>query len=168
MLATSERLLQRLLPCVLLALAALLAAGHAGVLAQVVGVNPYQAQVCSAFVPIRQEVEQILISIKAANDRKAPREEFCQLFRRLAGSTSKVVKFFEQNKAVCGIPDEAIQRAKVDHSRSLAIRKQACAPAPPGGPSLSDVLGGPMLPDGSSNRSNVGTFNTLTGNPLAR
>ncbi|HXF88326.1 MAG TPA: hypothetical protein VNK48_08240 [Xanthobacteraceae bacterium] len=152
----------------LLALAALLGAGTAGALAQVVGVNPYQAQVCSAFGPIRQEVEQVLISIKAANDRKAPREEFCQLFQRLAGSTNKVVKFFEQNKAVCGIPDEAIQRAKADYSRSLTIRKQACAPAPPSGPSLSDILGGPMLPDGSSNRPNVGTFNTLTGNPLAR
>ncbi|HWP27298.1 MAG TPA: hypothetical protein VNL39_13235 [Xanthobacteraceae bacterium] len=152
----------------LLALGALLGAGNTGVWAQVVGVNPSQAQICSAFGPIRQEVEQVLVSIKAANERKAPREEFCQLFQRLAGSTSKVVKFFEQNKTVCGIPDEAIRRAKADHSQSVAIRKQACAPAPPSGPSLSDILGGPILPDSSSNRPNVGTFNTLTGNPLTR
>jgi hypothetical protein len=157
------RTLERILPCVLLALAA----GTAGALGQVVGVNPYQAQVCSAFGPIRQELEQVLTNIKAANDRKAPREEFCQLFQRLAGSTSKVVKFFEQNKALCGIPDEAIRRAKADHSKSLTVRKQACAPAPPSGPSLSDILGGPVLPD-SSSRPNVGTFNTLTGNPLTR
>lgn len=159
------RLLRSL--CALAAATALLGAGSEQARAQVVGVNPYQSQVCAAFGPIRQEVEQILVSIKAANDRKAPREEFCQLFQRLAGSTSKVVRFFEQNKAVCGIPDEAIQRAKADHSQSVAIRRQACAPAPPSGPSLSDILGGPMLPD-SSSRSNVGTYNTLTGNPLSR
>jgi hypothetical protein len=159
---------RRVLVYVLLALAALLGGGNASALAQVVGVNPHQAQVCSAFGPIRQELEQILTSIKAANDRRAPREEFCQLFQRLAGSTGKVVKFFEQNKALCGVPDEAVQRAKADYSRSLTIRKQACAPAPPSGPSLSDILGGPILPDSSSNRPNVGTFNTLTGNPLAR
>ncbi len=159
---------ERTLPCRFLALAALLAAGTAGALAQVVGVNPYQAQVCSAFAPIRQEVEQVLTSIKAANERKAPREEFCQLFQKLAGSTGKVVKFFEQNKALCGIPDAAIQRAKADYTRTLTIRKQACAAAPASGPSLSDILGGPILPDSSSNRPNVGTFNTLTGNPLTR
>ena len=111
-----------------------------------------------------------MVALKSANERKAPREEFCQLFQRLALSTAKMAKFLEQNKLQCGVPNEAVQRAKADHSKSLAYRKQACsaAPATAGGPSLSDVLGAPVLPDSTSNKPDMGTFNTLTGNPLAR
>jgi hypothetical protein len=159
-------------------LAAVLAvAGVAAAAAQVVGVNPLQQQQqqpqqnhpCAAFLPIRQEVEQALLTLKAANDRKAPREEFCQIFQKLAVSAGKVVRFFEQNKALCGVPDDAIKRAKNDHAKSLGFRKQACSAAPaPAGPSLSDVLVAPILPESSSNKPDVGTFNTLTGNPLTR
>jgi hypothetical protein len=148
--------------------AALFVAGGFPAAAQIVGVNPAQQQQCAGFVPIRQQVEQGMASLKAASDRKAPREEFCQIFQKLAVSTAKIVRFFEQNKTVCGVPDEALQRARSDYAKSVGFRKQACSAAPPSGPSLSDVLGAPVLPDSSSNRPDVGTFNTLTGNPLTR
>lgn len=150
--------------------AALIVATAYGAAAQIVGVNPAAPNPCSAFLPIRQEVEQGMGALKAASERKAPREEFCQIFTKLSASTAKIVKFFEQNKTLCGVPDEALQRAKSDHGKALGFRKQACAAAPPAasGPSLSDVLGAPVLPDSTTNRPDIGTFNTLTGNPLQR
>jgi hypothetical protein len=146
----------------------LLIAGASSAAAQWPAPMPQQSNPCQAFTPIRQEVEQTMAALKAANDRKAPREEFCQLFQKLSVSTGKIVKFFEQNKTTCGVPDEAIRHAKLDQAKSLSYRKQACATAPASTPSLSDVLGAPVLPDSSTNKSDLGTFNTMTGNPLTR
>ena len=110
-----------------------------------------------------------MAALKSANERKAQREEFCQIFQRLSVSSGKVAKFLEQNKTLCNVPAEAIQRAKADYSKTLTYRKQACSTAAaPAGPNLSDVLGAPVLPDGSTTKPDTGTFNTLTGNPLAR
>ena len=120
------------------------------------------------FVPLRDEIQHTMAALKAANERKAPRDEFCELFKKLSGSTGKIVKFFEQHKTLCGIPDEALKQAKLDNNKSLTFRKQACSAGPAAGPTLSDVLGAPVLPEGNSNRPDVGTFNTLTGNPLTR
>jgi len=109
-----------------------------------------------------------MAALQAANQRKAPREEFCQIFTRLSVATSKMSKFMEQNKSVCRVPDEAIQHARADYVKIMGFRKQACAQnAAPAGPSLSDVLGAPLLPDSTSNKQD-GIFNTLTGNPLTR
>jgi hypothetical protein len=36
----------------------------------------------------------------------------------------------------------------------------------PTGPSLSDALGTPIVPDASTTRTGPGTYDTLTGNPL--
>ena len=41
-------------------------------------------------------------------------------------------------------------------------------PARPPGPSFSDVFGAPPVTDKSTNKKGAGTFETLTGNPLAR
>ena len=110
-----------------------------------------------------------MLALKSANERKAPREEFCQIFQRLSVSIGKVSKFLEQNKTQCNVPPEALQRAKSDHRQVLTYRKQACSTGPaPGTPSLSDVLGAPLLPDTTTNKSDSSIFNTLTGNPLSR
>jgi len=90
--------------------------------------------VCGTFAPLQDEAQQGMAAIKSANERKAPREEFCQIFTRMSGTLGKVSKFLDQNKSTCNIPAEAIQRAKLDHSRVLTYRKQACAVA--GGPCI--------------------------------
>lgn len=147
----------------------LMIAGVSGAVAQFFGTPQPQENPCAAFVPIRQEAEQSMAALKSANERKAQREEFCQIFQRLSVSSGKVAKFLEQNKTLCNVPAEAIQRAKADYSKTLTYRKQACSTAAaPAGPNLSDVLGAPVLPDGSTTKPDTGTFNTLTGNPLAR
>lgn len=138
--------------------------------------NPWQQQqqqpsnACTGFVPIRAEAEKVVAALNEAQQRKAPREEFCTLFQRLSASTGKMVKFLESHKTQCNVPNEALQNAKVENSRTLTMRKQACTaqPASAATPSLSDVLGSPILPETQSNKPDMGTFNTLTGNPLTR
>jgi hypothetical protein len=140
-----------------------------GAAAQFFGAPRSQPNPCEAFVPLQQEAQHGMTALKTANERKAPREEFCQIFQRLSISIGKVSKFLEQNKTLCNVPAEALQRAKNDHKQVLTYRKQACSASPaPAGPSLSDVLGAPVLPDSTTNKSESGIFNTLTGNPLTR
>src|SRR5262249_51522326 len=133
----------------------ILAAGAAPAAGQIFGAQPrpQTPSVCESFVPLRQEAETNMAAVKAATERKAPREEFCELFKKMSGTTAKISKFFEQHQTECGIPAEAIQRAKLDHSKITTYRKQACSAAPgPAGPRLSDVLGAPLLPDSSANK----------------
>lgn len=130
---------------------------------------PPQGGRCAAFIPMKAEAEKTIVALNAAQQKKAPREEFCQLFQRLSNVTGKMVKFLEQNKMQCGVPSEAIVSVRNDHNRSLTMRKNACASGPAAAPpSLSEVLGSPVLPDSSTVRPNMGTFETLTGNPLIR
>lgn len=149
-------------------MAALLVAGISGASAQWVTPRA-QPSACEGFAPLQQEAQQGMGALQSANERKAPREEFCQIFTKLSGTMSKVSRFLEQHKTLCNIPAEAVQRAKTDHSRVAGYRKQACATAAgPVGPSLSDVLGAPLLPDSTTTKPDSGIFNTLTGNPLSR
>ena len=129
------------------------------------------------FMPLKEEAQKRGGMIQAAANRKAPRPEVCQLFKNFEASEAKVVKFVTTNQAQCQIPQEAISQMKANHDRTIKTRTQICssgpmgaAPgAPPPGPKLSDELGmrgiaGP----GTGSSSVTGTFNTLTGNALAR
>jgi hypothetical protein len=133
--------------------------------------NPLQAQpksVCEQFPPLRAQAEKDATAIKAASDRKASREEVCAAFNKFMGSEGKMVKFLETNRTVCGVPPDAIKQIRTQHARTAQIRKNVCAAGgAPRGPSLSDALGGPILPD-ETPKPGRGTFDTLTGSPLAR
>jgi hypothetical protein len=66
------------------------------------------------------------------------------------------------------VPADAIKHVRGQHAKSTQIRKQVCSAGPAAaGPSLSDALGGPILPD-EKPKPGRGTFDTLTGSPLAR
>ena len=158
-----------------LALASLLVAAVASeATAQFFGVPPRPQQpqapnVCASFLPLRQDAETTMGAIKAATDRKAPREEFCQLFTKLSAASAKMSKFLEQHQTTCNVPADAVQRAKSEHGKVAGFRKQACATGPaPAGPKLSDVLGAPIQPDSSQDKANCGVFSTMTGCPLTR
>jgi hypothetical protein len=127
------------------------------------------------FMPLRQEAEKRAGLIKGASDRKAPRQEVCQLFNRFADAEAKVVKFVTAKQSACGIPAEVVTQMKSNHDKTLTVRKQICsggpmgaapgAPAPPPTPKLSDELGFGRAPTPGAT-STGGTFNTLTGNPI--
>ena len=126
------------------------------------------SSICEQFPTIRSQAEKDAAAIKAASDRKAAREEVCALFNKFMASEGKMVKFLETNQTACGVPPDAIKQVKTQHAKTVQIRKQVCSAGPaPQGPSLSDALGGPVIAD-EPPKPGRGTFDTLTGSPLAR
>jgi hypothetical protein len=122
------------------------------------------------FVSIRKAAEEGAAAIRAAGERKAPREEVCNLFKRFTGTEAQMIKFLVDHKTACGIPPQAISAAQSNHVKTMGIRKSVCSGGPAAsGPTLSDALGGPIIADDTSAKQpGRGTFDTLTGNVLAR
>jgi hypothetical protein len=131
---------------------------------------PGGQSICATFPGIRSEVEKSVQAIQAAGKRKATREQVCPLFKSFAIREARMVKFLVTNQRTCGVPPQAIKAAKANHAKTLQIRNQVCSAAPaPAGPTLSDALGGPIIADDTSAKQpGRGTFDTLTGNALAR
>jgi hypothetical protein len=125
---------------------------------------------CNAFVSLKSDAEQKALAVRTAMQHKAERKEICTLVQRFYAAEGTVVKFLEQNKTWCNIPEQAITAAKSNHERTLKFRTAACeAPeAKPRPPSLSDALGMPSVDSASNTRTGRGTLDTLTGNPLAK
>jgi hypothetical protein len=123
------------------------------------------------FMPLRADAEKKAAAIKAASERKS-QPEMCAALKTFEAAEAKVVKFVTDNNVFCGIPDQAVTQMKSNHAKTTKLRVQVCnagAAAAPRPPSLSDALGTTALPDASSPSSKPrGTFDTLTGNPLAR
>lgn len=133
-----------------------------------------RARLCmEEFLPLRQDVEKKAGIIKAvAPKRNQP--ETCAAFRSFTAAEAKMIKYVEENATSCGIPADASKTMKSNHAKAVDIRNKVCAPAQaaaPPAPSLSDALGTSRLPDPTAvqtRRGGGGTFDTLTGNPLAR
>jgi hypothetical protein len=141
------------------------------------GAPPGQPPCFNDFMPLRQDAEKRAGAIQAAAKRKAPREEICKLFKNFAEAEIKVVKFVSTNQQQCGIPPQAIEQMKTNHTKTVQTRDKICSGeggptlggAPrPSGPGLSEALGTSRLitPNTAAGRS--GAFETLTGNALAR
>lgn len=137
------------------------------------GPGPSEAQkVCLTFPSIREDVEKGAAVIRAAGDRKAPREEVCPLFKSFAAKEGKMVSFLETNQRLCGVPPKIVTQVKANHAKTIQLRNTVCSTGPVGpaaGPTLSDALGGPVIADDTSAKlPGRGTFDTLTGNALQR
>jgi hypothetical protein len=121
------------------------------------------------FFRLREDAEKKAATIKAANDRKAPPKEACQLFGALVSAQSKMLKFANENGTWCGIPPQITEQLKLAEAKVSEIRTKVCqaaaAPPRPQGPSLSDALTSP-IPDSNNIKTGRGTFDTLTGKPL--
>jgi hypothetical protein len=129
---------------------------------------------CQQLLANRDETAKHGQAIHAAGQKKVPPEELCKLFKTFLSSESKMLKGLEQNATTCGVPSEVLKQVKASHDKAAQVGKQVCDAAAqgprPAGPSLSDALGTtPMVPDSSSaTKKGQGTFDTLTGSPLAR
>ncbi len=149
-----------------LALAAFaIVAGSRTVLAQTAPVQ------CNAFATLRADAQQKALAVRAAGEHKAERKEICALLQRFSSAEEAVVKFLETNKTWCGIPEEAIKMAKVNHEKTMKFRTAACTEAPaahPKTPTLSDAIGTPSVDTAGNTRTGRGTLDTLNGNPLAK
>jgi hypothetical protein len=129
---------------------------------------------CQQLLANRDETAKHGQAIHAAGQKKVPPEELCKLFKTFLSSEGKMLKGLEQNGATCGVPPEVLKQVKASHEKAAQVGKNVCDAAAqgprPAGPSLSDALGTtPMMPDSSTaTKKGQGTFDTLTGSPLAR
>ena len=128
--------------------------------------------ICNELLVMRDQTQKIASSISSANERRATAQEACGLFRSFLAAETKMIKAVEDNGARCGIPPEVPKQMKAGHAKASEVAKKVCdvaaAPQRPAGPSFSDVLGAPSVPDKSTAKKGAGTFDTLTGNPLTR
>jgi hypothetical protein len=130
---------------------------------------PPAASPCAQFAPLNVTAREKGEAIGAAQKRHADRKEMCTLVSKFSVAEAAVIKFLETNQTWCGVPPEAIKVAKANHEKTLKFRELACAPAPtPKIPTLSDAIGTPKLDTGKNTKTGHGTFDTLTGNPLAQ
>jgi hypothetical protein len=127
------------------------------------------------FSALRGETEKRGKAIQAAGKHKVPPQEACRLFNSLVSAEVKFIKFIDKNLQTCGIPPQVPKQIKEGHEKVVQIRDRVCqmaaaGPARPAAPSLSDALGTSRLPDSSNIKTGKGggTFDTLTGSPLAR
>ena len=128
---------------------------------------------CQQLLATRDETQKHGQALQAAGQKKAQPEELCKLFKNFIASETKMIKGLEEHGATCGAPPEVIKQVKAGHSRASQMAKQVCDAAAqgprPAAPSLSDALGTtPVVPDASTTKKGQGTFDTLSGSPLAR
>jgi hypothetical protein len=126
---------------------------------------------CNAFMQLRDEAQKKALAVRTAVEHKVDRKEVCELVTRYYSAESLVVKFLEDNRTWCGIPQEAIQAAKGNHEHTAKFRTAACAEAPvakPKVPTLSDAINTPSVDTGANTKTGRGTLDSLNGNPLAR
>jgi len=140
--------------------------------AQAPSPSPQQAPPCiQEFFKLREDTEKKAAAIKAANERKAPPREACQLFGALMTAQTKMLKYASENTTWCGIPQQVVEQIKEANVKITDIRTKVCqaaaAPPRPQGPSLSDALTSP-IPNANNIKTGRGTFDTLTGSPLGK
>jgi hypothetical protein len=126
---------------------------------------------CNDFLKLRTDAEQKASAIRNATQKKADRKDVCALVQRFTTAEAAVVKFLEVNKTWCGVPEQLVQQAKANHEKTLKFRTAVCTEAPaaqPKPPSLSDAIGTPSVDSADNTKTGRGTFDTLTGNPLAK
>jgi hypothetical protein len=126
---------------------------------------------CADFPRLSAETKKKADAVQVAMNAKAERKQICALMTTFVSSESAVIKFLEDNKVWCGVPDQAIAISKTNHEKSMKFRNLACAAdaAPQTKPpSLSDAIKTPTVDSSKNTSTGRGTFDTLTGNPLAR
>jgi hypothetical protein len=126
---------------------------------------------CQNFVTLSAEAKKKADAVQAAINAKADRKQVCVLMTNFVAAEGNVIKFLEENKTWCGVPDDAIKMSKMNHEKSVKFRTVACstdgAPTPKV-PTLSDAIKMPSVDSATNTKTGRGTFDTLTGNPLSR
>jgi hypothetical protein len=128
---------------------------------------------CKELLGLRDETHKHGKALQAASKKRPGPEELCKLFKTFLATETKFIKGLEEHTATCGVPPDIIKQIKGQHAKASETGKKICEAAAqgprPAGPSLSDALGTtPVVPDRSSQGRGGGTFDTLSGSPLAR
>ena len=126
---------------------------------------------CNSFQALAEEAQKRGSAVGAAIKAKADRKQICALMTTFVAAETNVIKFLDNNKVWCGVPEQVITVSKANHEKSLKFRTEACSDdgPHPKAPSLSDAIKEPSGVDTEKNtKTGRGTFDTLTGNPLAK
>lgn len=125
---------------------------------------------CDKFAGLSAEAQKRATAVGAAMKAKVDRKQICTLMTSFVAAEAIVVKFLEDNKLWCGVPDQAVAQSKASHEKALKFRAEACSEDGPKqkAPSLSDAIKTPSVDTAKNTKTGRGTFDTLTGNPLAR
>jgi len=133
------------------------------------GGPPPQSGICASFPKLRDEAKAKADAVSAIGKRKGERKDMCAAVQSFTAAEEKVVKFLEDNKRGCGVPDQAVTQARAMHVNTVKFRDTVCAEGPkPKAPTLSDAIGAPPAETGTNTKTGRGTLDTLTGNPLAK
>jgi hypothetical protein len=128
-----------------------------------------QSAACANFPRLRDEAKAKAEQVSVIGKKHGDRKEMCTAVQTFTAAEEKVVKFLEDNKAGCGVPDQAVAQAKAMHAKTMQFRDTVCAEGPkPKVPTLSDAIGAPPAETGTNTKTGRGTLDTLTGNPLAK
>jgi hypothetical protein len=131
---------------------------------------PAPAQ-CGQFQALSQETQKKADAVQAAMKGKIDRKQICALMTTFVTAEAAVVKFLQDNKTWCGVPDQAVAVSTANHEKSLKFRTQVCSDDEPHPktPSLSDAIKTPDVDSSANTKTGgYGTFNSLTGNPLGK
>jgi hypothetical protein len=108
--------------------------------------------------------------LKAAMQKKAPREEACAMFKTIGGR-SQDGQVHQDELADVRHSRRGRAQMKANHARTMKTQTQICAaaagPRKPTGPGLSEALGTTRGGTLDPLRPQSGTLDTLTGNVLA-
>jgi hypothetical protein len=130
---------------------------------------PGGASPCEQFKPLSEVARQKGEAIGVAQKHHPDRKEMCTLVSQFSVAEAAVVKFLETNQTWCGVPAQVITSAKATHEKTMKFKEMVCAAGPqPKVPTLSDAIGTPKLDTKKNTKTGPGTFDTLTGNPLAQ
>jgi hypothetical protein len=102
---------------------------------------------CSDFAELTAEAQKRRTLVSAAMKAKADRNELCTLMTNFVAAETNVVKFLEDNKVWCGVPEDALKVSKANHEKSMKLRTMACSEEGPRpkAPSLSDAIKAPSV-----------------------
>ena len=131
--------------------------------------GPPPSAICANFPKLRDEAKAKADAISAIGKRHGDRQQMCAAVQIFTAAEDKVVKFLEDNKKGCGVPDQAVVQAKAMHANTVKFRDTVCSDGPKAKvPTLSDAIGAPPAETGTNTKTGRGTLDTLTGNPLAK
>jgi hypothetical protein len=128
---------------------------------------------CQQLLTLRDQTEKHGKALEAAGKRKAPPDQSCKLFKAFLAAEMRLIMGLERLGPRCGVPSGVPKQVRASHVKAEAVAQKLCEmaaqPPRPTGPTLSEALGAtPTVPDSSSSKRGMGTFDTLSGSPLAR
>ena len=102
--------------------------------------------ICANFPKLRDDAKAKAEAISVIGKKHGDRKDMCAAVQIFTAAEDKVVKFLEDNKSSCGVPDQAVAQAKTMHANTIKFRDTVCAEGPKAKPpTLSDAIGSTPL-----------------------